>query len=348
MKARGIFEKVADSGEWWIRYADATGRIRREKAGTKSAAITLYHKRKLEALQGKKLPESLRRAPVSFRVIAQDALAYSESEKRSAPSDRYRMKKLLEWFGDRQANSISAEEVEQRFEGRGWSAATWNRYRALLSLTYRLAIRSGKVKENPARVVRHRAENNGRIRFLSREEEARLRAAIRELFPEHLPEFVLAMHTGLRLSEQYYGLWKDVDFEGRGRTSHVRLNATALGALVELRRRTGASEFVCGGARSPRGWFERALRAAGICDFTWHCLRHTFASRLVMSGADLRTVAELLRDKTLAMVVRYAHLAPDYQLAAVERMSAAFGKRTDTTTSTEPFERIDSKTISVQ
>jgi hypothetical protein len=43
-----------------------------------------------------------------------------------------------------------------------------------------------------------------------------------------------------------------------------------------------------------------------------------------MSGADLRTVAELLRDKTLAMVMRYAHLAPDYELAAWERMATSF------------------------
>jgi hypothetical protein len=50
-----------------------------------------------------------------------------------------------------------------------------------------------------------------------------------------------------------------------------------------------------------------------------------------MSGADLRTVAELLRDKTLAMVMRYAHLAPDYKLDAVERMATAFpGSKTDT------------------
>ena len=67
MRQRGIFEKMPGSGVWWIRYADATGRIRREKAGTKSAAISLYHKRKLEALQGRKLPETLRRAPVLFR-----------------------------------------------------------------------------------------------------------------------------------------------------------------------------------------------------------------------------------------------------------------------------------------
>ena len=51
---RGVFEKVPGSGEWWIRYVDAQGRYRREKAGTKGTAIDLVRKRKTEALQGKK------------------------------------------------------------------------------------------------------------------------------------------------------------------------------------------------------------------------------------------------------------------------------------------------------
>jgi integrase len=190
------------------------------------------------------------------------------------------------------------------------------------------------VKENPARLVQHETENDGRVRFLSREEEMNLRKAIRDKFPEHEPELDLALQTSLRLSEQYNARWNKVDFERRiltipldkgGRTSHAPLNATALRALAELHRQHGRSEFVCGGARSPRYWFEAALEASGIKDFTWHCLR------LVMSGADLRTVAELLRDKTLAMVMRYAHLAPDYKLDAVERMAASFpDSKTDT------------------
>jgi integrase len=130
-----------------------------------------------------------------------------------------------------------------------------------------------------------------------------------------------------------------VDFDQRiltvpldkgGKTSHVPLNEAALGALLDLHRMYGTSEFVCGGPNSPRRWFEPAVDAAKLENFTWHCLRHTFASRLVMSGADLR--AELLRDKTLAMVMRYAHLAPDYELAALERMATSFP---DSTTGTK-------------
>ncbi len=84
---RGVFEKVPGSGEWWIRYVDAQGRYRREKASTKSNAIDLVRKRKTEALQGKKLPEKLRRATVTFMDITTDALTYSKAHKRTYQDD---------------------------------------------------------------------------------------------------------------------------------------------------------------------------------------------------------------------------------------------------------------------
>ena len=67
-------------------------------------------------------------------------------------------------------------------------------------------------------------------------------------------------------------------------------------------------------------WFDPSVAHAGLRDFTWYCLRHTFASRLVMRGVDLRTVAELMGHKTIQMTMRYAHLAPAHALAAVERL----------------------------
>jgi integrase len=114
-----------------------------------------------------------------------------------------------------------------------------------------------------------------------------------------------------------------------GRTSHVRLNDAALSALLRLRDRTLETGYVCGGSAGATDWFEHCLSMAGITGFSWHCLRHTFASRLVMAGADPRTVAELLRDKTLHMAMRYSHLAPDFTLDAVRRMELKF--QTDST-----------------
>ena len=65
--------------------------------------------------------------------------------------------------------------------------------------------------------------------------------------------------------------------------------------------------------------FVKALKRARVEDFSWHCLRHTFASRLTMKGVDLNTIRELMGHQSLAMTVRYAHLSPGHQLDAVQR-----------------------------
>lgn len=76
-----------------------------------------------------------------------------------------------------------------------------------------------------------------------------------------------------------------------------------------------------GRAVAQRNWFEPAVVKAGIDNFPWHCLRHTFASRLVMAGVDLRAVRELTGHRTIQMTCRYAHLAPQHMLAAVKRLA---------------------------
>ena len=335
-KARGIYEKVRGTGIWWVRYADANGKIRREKTGNKSAAIKLYYKRKTEVLEGKKLPEKLRARKVSFAELAKDALEYSKAHKRSYRDDEVRMARLREWLGQRPAESVSPQEIERWLlaKAEDLKPATLNRYRALLSLVYRLAMQNGKVQSNPARLVRQRKEENGRIRFLSTEEELALRAAIRKDYLNREAELDLALNTGLRRSEQFGLTWDGVDFERRvltvlrsknGEARHIPLNDAAILALRSVEAYKNGSPYVflaSDGTRlcSPRFWFSAAVEAAGLKDFTWHCLRHTFASRLVMAGVDLRTVQELMGHKTIQMTVRYAHLAPQHRLAAVQRL----------------------------
>jgi hypothetical protein len=196
------------NGIFVFRYTDSHGKEHRIRIQTLHEALKLYHeKRALKPSGGMPPPTVLRRGKVKFREIARDALSYADEHKRSAQNDHWRMPKLLEWFGERRAESITSADIEAKFRNEPWAPATWNRYRALLSLVFRQAIRNGKLTDNPARRVPHKPERNERVRFLSPEEEKKIRATILERHPQRLAEFDLALHTGLRLSEQYGARW---------------------------------------------------------------------------------------------------------------------------------------------
>ena len=71
---------------------------------------------------------------------------------------------------------------------------------------------------------------------------------------------------------------------------------------------------------SVRTAFENACQRAGLKKVTPHTLRHTFASRLAMSGAGNKTLKELGRRKTAEMIDRYAHLSPEHLAEAIEKI----------------------------
>ena len=340
MKQRGVFEKVPGSGVWWILYYDQYGRRHREKVGAKKLAVSAYQKRKTEIRESRFFPEKLNKREVDFPEIAKDALEYAKEHKAadSYRADRWHMETILGWFRERAATDVTPQDIERRVAelgDQGRKPATLNRYRALLSLTYSLANRNGKVSVNPARLVRLRKENNARVRFLDGQEEATLRAKIRETCPDREAEFDLALHTGMRRGEQYRLRWQDVNLKQgiltipcskHGEKRHVPINSAARAALETLQRRKDGSGYACPGPADSRGrdwqrWFEEAVLEAGIVNFRWHDLRHTFASRLVMAGVDLRTVQELMGHKTISMTVRYSHLAPTHLQEAVERLT---------------------------
>jgi integrase len=340
---RGIFEKQKGSGIWWIRWTDAKGAKRREKAGTRSAAEKLLAKRHNQKIEGIKLPENLRARAVTFRELSDDALVHSQAENSDKQTYelRLRINQLLPVFGSRPAESIRKNDIvswlSDQSAQRKWAASSRNRWQATFSLIFRVGIDNEKIERNPAARIRRKTEGGGRVRFLSDPEEAALRKVIAKRLPEFLPHLLLSIHTGMRMSEQYGLRWTQVDLERRqihlprtknGDPRTIPLNVVAVGALKQLRGapKPAGNDPVFPSVRSgdtlqgSRGWFPTALEEAGIEGYTWHCNRHTFASRLVMAGVDLRTVAELLGHRTLQMVMRYSHLAPEHQASAVDRL----------------------------
>ncbi|MEX5215302.1 MAG: site-specific integrase [Nitrospiraceae bacterium] len=183
-------------------------------------------------------------------------------------------------------------------------------------------------------------ESKGRTRHLDPKEEARLLAA---LGPIYGPWARFAILTGLRQAEQFGLKWADVDFEQglitlpetkSGHVQHVYLSDEAAAILRGLDS-WSRSKWVFPSIENPashydaRNFFGRvwvpAVKRAEIEWATWHDLRHTFASRLAMSGQNASTIAALLRHSGLDLVKRYAHLNQPH-LKQAAGLVAQFGQ----------------------
>lgn len=190
---------------------------------------------------------------------------------------------------------------------------------------------------NPAVAVKLRREPKTRLRWLEPEEEHRLLAACQE----PLRSLVLVgLHTGLRIQAEALTLrWSSVDlkrgsltvesgYAKNGKMRSVPLNSIVRAALEQLQR-TAIGDLVFARVdglpfRSVKTTFKTACRKADLSGVTPHTLRHTFCSRLVMSGADLRTVQELGGWQTISMVERYSHLSASHKAEAVEKIGREF------------------------
>jgi site-specific recombinase XerD len=210
-------------------------------------------------------------------------------------------------------------------------------------MIFQEAIRNGKAKTNPARMVRLYKEANAKLRYITYKEEELIRGIIRKRTPKHEPAFTVALETGMRLTEQHTLTWDRVDFERRqaqlietknGTSRTVVLTEAALKALQTCFERKNKDSdnrvFLTRYGKpldKPRAWFNLVMVDAvkenpALADVTWHTFRHTYISRLVMAGVDLRTVQELAGHKDIKMTIRYSHLSPSHKIAAVDKLAA--------------------------
>jgi integrase len=230
--------------------------------------------------------------------------------------------------------------------GKPRSPTTVLRYLSGLSHAFTVARKEwGWIDSNPVLSVTKPKQARGRVRFLSDEERERLLKACSESTDPYLYlAVVLALSTGMRSAELMGLTWSRVDLQA-GRitlteTKNGEIRVVPLvGRAAELLeahnkvRRLG-TDLVFPGRRNPaepanvrHAWI-KALEAADIADFRFHDLRHSAASYMLMNGASIGELAEVLGHKTLQMVKRYSHLSEAHTRGIVERMNAAiFGGR---------------------
>ena len=228
-------------------------------------------------------------------------------------------------------------------KGQRISDGTWNRYRTMFSSLYAWGKEQEKVGVNPVREFHRRKEPDGVIRWLDPEEEVRLRKVLVddvESTPADQPtlrkkrlhriyELDIALGTGVRRAEQYRITWPTVNFNrkeiiipktkfGPARTVHIipaverALKALKNLPLTPREWKKGMPSKVplqCVFAiHENRTWFTSAVKRAKLKDVHWHVLRHTFISRLIQKGVNLKVVQVAAGHRTFAMTARYSHL----------------------------------------
>ncbi|MCP3959301.1 MAG: site-specific integrase [bacterium] len=269
-------------------------------------------------------------------------------------SHRQRYQRQIDWWVDqlgadsKLAILTPARIVEARnqlsagktISGRPAGPATVNRFLAILSKALSMAAKEWFwIDDNPCRLVPRPREPRGRVRFLTEDERLRLLAACEASEERRLyPLVLLALATGARQGEMMTLCWRDVDLT-RGTMvlhetkNHERRSVPVTGTALEVLRERSKVRRIdtdlvfanrYGKAPFPRQAWDRALREAGFEDFRFHDLRHTAASYLAMSGATVAEIAEVLGHKTLAMVMRYAHLTEGHTRGVLERMTSQY------------------------
>ena len=358
-KDRGLLSRSDSTGKlvWYVRLYHEGKERRFGSFASKTTAREFYEKAKQEQKSGRLFPERYQHGGFELveAMIDRYLLTLSTKKPMTQLAERYFAKWWKDYFAGKRLNAITVTALEEARQSllatvvveakekgdvdKLMTPQRVNRYVEWLRHVVNVAVREGKLASNPVLKLKMYKEPKGKTRFLSMEEETLL---LNKLGPLYGPWARLAILTGLRQAEQFRLRWKDVDLERgiltlpttkAGGVQYAHLNEEAKAILRSLDS-WQRSKWVYPSENPAtsldiRNFYGRvwvpAVKNAGIEYATWHDLRHTFASRLAMTGHNEGTIAALLRHSTTALVKRYAHLSLSHLKAAVEGV-AGFGK----------------------
>jgi integrase len=262
----------------------------------------------------------------SFKEMMERYLKEHVSKKKSQRAYRGYVHNLEAFFDDYNLSEVTPELIDRYKEQRlrsGVKPATVNRDLAILKNAFNRAIYKWNPpwfkEENPMKRVEMEKENNKRTRWLTYEEEAKLK----KVSPQWLWEIsLIAMETGLRQNELLSLTWPMVDLKLKtivvletknGEPKVVPLSNTALEVLRNRPRslKTDLVFYTSGHTKYSGRNVDRALAItlakAEIKNFKFHDFRHTCATRLVQAGEDLYKVQKYLGHLSGETTKRYAH-----------------------------------------
>lgn len=251
---------------------------------------------------------------------------------------------LLPFFGVVLLKGITPLLIEQYKTlkiKQGLTAKTVNNHLTILKRCLRVALEWGRLESMPKTALLKTTSQ--RLDFLSPSESKQLIQGYHE--PMWREMLLLALRTGLRLGELCALDWQDIDFQNKqlavnrsivrgivgtpksGKPRYIPLTDEVCKAIYERRQRKGFVFHRGNGEpltdRMASNAIQRACKQSGVRCIGWHTLRHTFASRLVSEGVALNVVQVLLGHSTIAMTMRYAHLAPSATRVAIDVLEQA-------------------------
>ncbi|HIB9825168.1 TPA: tyrosine-type recombinase/integrase [Escherichia coli] len=251
--------------------------------------------------------------------------------KRSARTDLSKIHKyLLPRLGDKKIADMTEADIVAYLHDLDLKPATRNRHLALIKAVFTWAIRMGYISRSPALYIKALPEVTSDRRAM---DDSQLQCWMdvcerwRNGNPDHeaLALLMFLALTGLRLGETRHLRLEDVDWSRKvitlrhtknGKLRRVPVCDKAFVLLTEQRQHLGDEGWVFPGkgtdnpVSEPRRLQKRLCEAAGIPPFTIHEMRHTFATKLIESGADIHTVKDLLGHSTIKVTELYLHASP--------------------------------------